>query len=156
MGSEMCIRDSCHLVRLRVAHVLLLRTEQSRCQLRCHRFRILYMLPDVGTICICCLMSVLFVFVAQYRQYLIFLPAERLHRHTPSDEFYHFLGTLVFDERQPCQTDMCHMVPNCPHCPIACARSLCCWIVFRSPEQLNRTPCLSGTTNNQSLHNTTE
>ena len=53
----------CHLVRLRVAHVLLLRTEQSRCQLRCHRFRILYMLPDVG-----------FVFVAQYRQYLIFLP----------------------------------------------------------------------------------
>ena len=25
-----------------------------------------------------------------------------------------------------------------------------------SSEQLNRTPCLSGTTNNQSLHNTTE
>ena len=36
---------------------------------------------------------------------------------------------------------------------------LCQWpasTIFSCPEQLNRTPCLSGTTNNQSLHNTTE
>ena len=112
----------------------------------------LYLLPNTGNIWISCLISTIFV----SKKLLQSPAAQRLHRHSPSDEFYHFLGTLVFDERQPCQTDMCHMVPNCPHCPIACARSLRCWIVFSCPEQLNRTPCLSGTTSNQSLHNTTE